>query len=1473
MNTLLLSFMGARSVRGIRVGVMALSALTAFVPRLAYGQSSPCVSPGGELVAWWPAERHVYNVVNQRAGSVQGSVAYSEGVVGQGFSFDGTGKVRVLEAASIDLSRTNRWTVAAWVRPTSFSGSVSRVLYTEGNRVAALTVQAGSGKLESWINGGNRLESDGALPLNGWSHVALVLDRTTRTLYVNGLPAGTGSGTPGTTADSTGAAIGGATADDPAVAFVGDVDEVTLHKRALSAQEVAAIHAAGAAGWCVGGDGGPVFLIEPVSQTAALYGDVTFSALAHGSPPPTYQWLLDDAPLAGETNLSLVLASVTSAQNGHYRVTATSGGRTVSSAAATLAVEHCVATPTNLVAWWPGDGSALEVTGQHPGVIWNQVDFPAGIAGRAFGFDGVSSFVAIPDHPALSPQAGPEGQLTVEVWVRLAAFPAADPATSQDRRVVLAKGDPGRWEYGLSVGTTGVPEFFVWTPDGTDHASVIAGQLLLNQWHHLVATYQRGQSLKLYQDGQLMAGTASFTGTPGDTGSPLYLGRRGDAQFLAGWIDEPAVYSRALGPEEVAALHAGGSIGKCYGGGPKPVVVQEPRDVTAYLLNSATLEGLALGTPRPVLQWYFGDQPIPDATHATLTLRNLTAAQAGAYMLVASNLFGATQSRVATLTLVPFASTTESFELGWNGWSTDDYAIWQVGQPTSGSGAAHSGSGCAATVLNGDYPEGYEARLVSPYLRVPSADESPRLRFWHWWNFNCYDYGQVQIREGSGPWIALSDGYSSTSLDRWSRASLDLRAYAGKTVQLGFFFHSHSGWDCDSSWNYEVAPGWYIDDVTVETGPLPELPALEDFEAGWGGWMVEFSGGTATEFGLWEIGSPTSGPGTAFSGTKCAATILSGDYPEWYESRMVSPAFVVPSLEQSPRLRFWHWWNLNCYDYGQVQVREGNGPWMALSDGYSSTSLDRWSRASLDLRAYAGKTVQLGFFFHSHSGWDCDSSWNYEVAPGWYIDDVTVETGPLPELPVVEGFESGWGGWKVEFSGGTATEFGLWEIGTPTSGPGIAFSGTQCAATILSGDYPEWYESRMVSPGFVVPSLEQSPRLRFWHWWNLNCYDYGQVQIREGNGPWMALSDGYSSTSLDRWSRASLDLGAYAGKTVQLGFFFHSHSGWDCDSSWSYEVAPGWYIDDVMIQVGSIGLGEVAEQTVDEKTLVSVRVNAVGADANSFLSFTLPSAPAGAWIDPETGVFSWVPSERQGPATHRIPVLVVDYGHGEANEMTALTVNVREVNEPSWLLPASVSVRPGELLRLPLFTGDRDDPPNALEYTMAGAPMGAALDGATGLLHWAVPLSAASATYGIQVTLNDHGTPPFTTNTTVTVTVSPQGPPRLGIRPAGAHAFEFTIEDGEAGADYVLQSASPWVDQASWALQASAVPGAYPLVEEQDYGEHLSWEEFVAARLQRTEWTDVVRVSPAGLPHVFIHPAPDAGAAPVRFFRVVRVPR
>ena len=328
-------------------------------------------------------------------------------------------------------------------------------------------------------------------------------------------------------------------------------------------------------------------------------------------------------------------------------------------------------------------------------------------------------------------------------------------------------------------------------------------------------------------------------------------------------------------------------------------------------------------------------------------------------------------------------------------------------------------------------------------------------------------------------------------------------------------------------------------------------------------WSEDFEGPTpdwSVDGGTWEFGIPAFGPGAAYSGLRCAGTAMTaGQYSDGASGRLVSPAFLVPSVDQFPRFRWSHWYAFNDGDAGSVQIKVGTNAWVAVPEYPTlyNTSSGVWSDAALDLSAYAGQTVRIGFWFTSQL-----SGTSSRVAAGWYIDDVRLVTGPY-QFNNPEGFESGWGDWS--------TEGGSWEVGTPTAGPGKAHTGAGCAGTVLGGNYSDgFYQAgadfgRLISPPFVVPSADQFPRFRWSHWYEFNDGDAGSVEIQVGTNAWGAVPEYPTlyNTGSGVWSDAALDLSAYAGQTVRIGFWFTSQL-----SGTSSRVGAGWYIDDVRLVTG-----------------------------------------------------------------------------------------------------------------------------------------------------------------------------------------------------------------------------------------------------------------------------------------------------------------
>ncbi|MFI5397350.1 MAG: hypothetical protein ACHQ9S_17570, partial [Candidatus Binatia bacterium] len=355
------------------------------------------------------------------------------------------------------------------------------------------------------------------------------------------------------------------------------------------------------------------------------------------------------------------------------------------------------------------------------------------------------------------------------------------------------------------------------------------------------------------------------------------------------------------------------------------------------------------------------------------------------------------------------------------------------------------------------------------------------------------------------------------------------------------------------------------------TGPTPtQVPTrvvfFENFEAGVGDWYADN--------GIWQVGLPTSGPGGCFNGSAlCAATNLTGTYPDNSFSTLISPNIQLPAItaDQQILLGFEQWLGIGSWDSANVEIADQTAPgvwsaWQTLASSGTPNSGSGWGIGRLlDISSHAGKTVRIGFLLsQGNSGWP---NYSTAVGSGWYIDNVEVSVNSaLPfqvssSTPYSAGDEAGWGDWYADN--------GVWQVGLPLSGPGNCFNGSaQCVATNLKGTYPDNGSSTLISPNIQLPAItaDQVIRLRFEQWVAMGSWDSAVVEIADETAPgvWSASQTLASyTTSSGAWAYPLLDISSHAGKTVRIGFLLsQGNSGWP---NYSTAVGPGWYIDNVGI--------------------------------------------------------------------------------------------------------------------------------------------------------------------------------------------------------------------------------------------------------------------------------------------------------------------
>jgi hypothetical protein len=198
------------------------------------------------------------------------------------------------------------------------------------------------------------------------------------------------------------------------------------------------------------------------------------------------------------------------------------------------------------------------------------------------------------------------------------------------------------------------------------------------------------------------------------------------------------------------------------------------------------------------------------------------------------------------------------------------------------------------------------------------------------------------------------------------------------------------------------------------------------------------------------------------------------------------------------------------------------------------------------------------------------------------------------------------------------------------------------------------------------------------------------------------------------------------------------------------------------------------------------------------LTYTLSNAPPGAAINAGNGVFTWTPSESQGPGIFNITVIVTDNNLPPLSDRKSFQVTVNEVNQPPVLTPIpNRTIHAGMLVTFTNAASDADAPANTLSYSLEpGAPGGAGVVANTGVFSWLTSdVNSGSSNY-FTMLVTDNGVPPLNDSESFSVVVRP----RPSIQSTGVAGGNFQLQwSAIAGMKYRVQfknslDAVAWLD-------------------------------------------------------------------------------
>ena len=352
----------------------------------------------------------------------------------------------------------------------------------------------------------------------------------------------------------------------------------------------------------------PVFALQPVSQTVFAGAPVSFTASASGNPAPAYQWRRDGTAIAGATNATFSLAVAALADTGTYTLTATNSVGTATSAPAVLTVNPPLTAPV----------FALQPVSQ-----------------TVFAGAPVSFTASASGNPAPAYQWRRDGTAiagATNATFSLASAALADTGTytlTATNSVGTATSAPAVLTVAASSGAP------VFTLQPVSQSVMKGGSVALAA----AASGNPAPTIQWLKDGVVL---------PGATG-----GVYGITNVVAG----------SAGAYQAVAQNSAGSVTSATAlitvspAPALPVITSQPVGQTVIVGATVTFTVIATGSPAPTYRWCLQVKSgrtvtktyLSGATNPSLTLTNVTTANAGTYAVEVTNSAGTITSAGAIL--------------------------------------------------------------------------------------------------------------------------------------------------------------------------------------------------------------------------------------------------------------------------------------------------------------------------------------------------------------------------------------------------------------------------------------------------------------------------------------------------------------------------------------------------------------------------------------------------------------------------------------------------------------------------------------------------------------------------------------------------------------------------------------------------------------------------------------------------------
>ncbi len=429
----------------------------------------------------------------------------------------------------------------------------------------------------------------------------------------------------------------------------------------------------------------PVISVPPYSRTVGLGDPVTFQVVATGNPAPSYQWRKNSVAIPGATGTFFTLASATWDDAGTYTVVVTNSVSSVISAPAILTISEppvIVTGPASLsVPTGQRASMAVTVTGTAPFQFqWMKegADLPGATTDTL-----VIEFARTSDSGNYRVRVSNSGGSVLSSPATLTVTPAtfAPQIQTQPQSLTVPAGGAAAF----SVSATGLPApAYQWSKDNAPLPGATSATLLLSNvapdnagsytvrvansvgsiisaaailtvtTPPVIVTPPASQTLTAGQAASLTV-VATGTGPLGyqwrKDSTPVPTAAGSSLTFSAITLADAGTYTVTV-QNSLGSVTSPPAVLTVLPPDSPPSIQNQPVSQTVISGNTVVFTVVASGVPAPKFQWYNGAAPIRDATGPTLTMTNVTIANAGSYRVTVSNALGTAVSDTVSLTVV-----------------------------------------------------------------------------------------------------------------------------------------------------------------------------------------------------------------------------------------------------------------------------------------------------------------------------------------------------------------------------------------------------------------------------------------------------------------------------------------------------------------------------------------------------------------------------------------------------------------------------------------------------------------------------------------------------------------------------------------------------------------------------------------------------------------------------------------------------